>query len=195
MKFKNITYHKGDKWSILSFVGSLNGGHQKKRYFSQDSRWRRPCQDISQIWPRIRCIHEHMRCHLVIQKELCQNLWQLEVSETRVAFVSSTPSSDLSHRRNSMSVYLTSYHHLFMAHSIKGLMHKSPRGLALSQVALYFILNLLINAEITPIFYTQGLVEGLLYLTQTTSFHKGENESQISRNHIFQVICQLDPIG
>lgn len=140
MKFKNITYHKGDKWSILSFVGSLNGGHQKKRYFSQDSRWRRPCQDISQIWPRIRCIHEHMRCHLVIQKELCQNLWQLEVSETRVAFVSSTPSSDLSHRRNSMSVYLTSYHHLFMAHSIKGLMHKSPRGLALSQVALYFIL-------------------------------------------------------
>lgn len=132
MKFKNITYHKGDKWSILSFVGSLNGGHLKKRYFSQGSRWRRPCQDISQIWPRIRGIHEHMRCHLAIQKELCQNLWQLEVSETRVAFVSSTPSSDLSHRRNSMSVYLTSYHHLFMAHSIKGLMHKSPRGLALS---------------------------------------------------------------
>lgn len=31
-------------------VGSLNGGHWKKRYFSQGSRWRRPCQDVSRRW-------------------------------------------------------------------------------------------------------------------------------------------------
>ena len=35
---RDITYHKGDEWSCPSLVGSLSGGHWKKRYFSQGIR-------------------------------------------------------------------------------------------------------------------------------------------------------------
>lgn len=60
----------------------------------------------------------------VVQKESWQNLWQLEVSETRDIFVSSTPTSDSPHSRDSKNVCLSEWSYIFTItscpHSIKG---------------------------------------------------------------------------
>lgn len=131
---RDITYHKGDEQSCPSLVGSLSGGHWKKRYFSQGIKWKRHCQDISLIWPGIRRLHEpQWDATWAAQKESWQNLLQLEVSEIRDTFVSSTPPTDLPQRAQLMPVYLYGDTFSPSPHAptpSKGTLHKSPSGLA-----------------------------------------------------------------